>query len=55
MLAHQVGKSEVAVELISKALSYRPNYFGAHYNLGNVLKDQGKLEEAIDSYHQLLH
>jgi tetratricopeptide (TPR) repeat protein len=37
-----------------RALAYRPNYTEAYNNLGNVLKDQGKLEEAVASYRQAL-
>ena len=32
----------------------KPDYAEAHNNLGNVLKDQGKLEEAIASYQEAL-
>ena len=38
----------------NKALSIRPNYAEAYYNLGNVLNDQGKLEEAIEAYNKAL-
>jgi predicted O-linked N-acetylglucosamine transferase (SPINDLY family) len=54
LLAHQIGKNDVAVELISKALTLKPNYIEAHINLGNALRAQGKLEEAVASYHQAL-
>ena len=37
-----------------KALQLAPNYPDAHNNLANVLKDQGKLDEAISSYRQAL-
>ena len=30
-----------------KAISLNPNYADAYNNMGNALKDQGKLEEAI--------
>jgi predicted O-linked N-acetylglucosamine transferase (SPINDLY family) len=54
MLAHQVGNSEIAVELISKALGCRPGYIDAHVNLGAILQDQGRLDEAISSFRQAL-
>src|SRR5205823_2608947 len=34
----------------AKALSLRPDYAPAHYNLANVLAAQGKLAEARDHY-----
>jgi hypothetical protein len=35
-------------------LKLKPDYVEAHYNLGNGLKDQGKLDEAIASYGRAL-
>ena len=53
VISHQAGKNEVAVELIGKAIGVNPT--GSMYcSLGNVLKDQGKLDEAVDSYHKAL-
>ena len=43
-------KLDDAIKAFSKALSLKPNYAEAHYNMGNALKGQGKLEEAIDAY-----
>ena len=37
-----------------KALSFKPDYAEAHYNMGNALKDQGKLDEAIAAYNRAL-
>lgn len=54
MLAYQVGKNEIAVELINKALKLRPDYVNAHNNLGIVLSDLGMLEEAADSFRRAL-
>ena len=38
-----------AIKVYKKALSLEPNYVSFN-NMGNVLKDQGKLDEAIDAY-----
>jgi tetratricopeptide (TPR) repeat protein len=54
MLAYQVGKGEIAIELISRALKCRPDYVIAHNNLGIVLSHQGKLDEAAASYRRAL-
>ncbi len=34
------------------ALSLRPDYAAAHINLGNVLKEQGRLDDAIACYQE---
>ena len=47
VIAHQVGNNDVAVGFITKALAIIPDYAEAHNNLGNVLKELGKLDEAI--------
>ena len=54
VIAHQVGKNEVAVDLIMKALAIRPNEAEAHNNLGAALKELGRLDEAVASYHKAL-
>ena len=51
VIAHQVGKHDVAVDLIMKALAIKPDLAEAHNNLGNALQELGKLDEAITSYH----
>ena len=43
-----LGNLEKAVEGFKKALSIKPDYSDAHYNMGNALKEQGRLEEAIE-------
>ncbi|WP_241518293.1 tetratricopeptide repeat protein, partial [Cyanobium usitatum] len=42
------------IELLRKTLHLKPNYPGAHYNLGNALKAQGDLTAAIGSYNTAL-
>ena len=32
----------------------KPDYPEAHFGLGNALRDQGKLDEAIAEYHEAI-
>ena len=42
LVAHQVGRHDVAVDFIRKALVVNPNYSEAHCNLGTVLQALGR-------------
>ena len=44
------GRHEELRSLLYKAIKLNPNFPEAHYNLGNSLKEQGKLNAAIASY-----
>jgi len=48
------SRHEKGIPLLSKALQLKPNYPGAHNNLGNALKEQGDLTAAIASYNSAL-
>ena len=67
VIAYQAGKSEIAIELISKAISASLSGFMLgveaicqqklqvmHFNLGLALQAQDKLDAAIESYHKAL-
>ena len=54
VIAHQVGKNDIAVDLITKALAIKPDYAEAHYNLGKAFTELGNLGEAAASYHKAL-
>jgi tetratricopeptide (TPR) repeat protein len=54
VIAHQVGKNDIAVDLIGKSLAIMPDYAEAHNNLGNALKDLGRLDDAMASYNKAL-
>ena len=44
----------ISIEAYNKALAIKPDYADAYYNMGNALKEQGKLEEAIEAYNKAL-
>ena len=44
-----------ASKLISQAIALNPNNAAAHYNLGNVLKELNKINEAITSYDKAIN
>lgn len=52
VIAHQVGKSDIAVKLITQALAVRADYPEAHYNLGSALQEMGRLDEAVECYRR---
>ncbi len=54
LIACQVGKYQAGVECIQRALTLRPDWALAHFNLGNAWKDQGKLDLAIACYQRAL-
>jgi tetratricopeptide (TPR) repeat protein len=54
VLAHQVGRDDVAVELISKAIARDKKPAAFHSNLGTALQALGRLEEARACYERAL-
>jgi predicted TPR repeat methyltransferase len=46
VLAGQVGRNDIAIDLIGRALSLKPDYAEAQYNFGRALTMQGRLSEA---------
>ena len=53
LIAHQAGKFETAVDLISRAIGIKPSG-PMYYNLGVSLQAQGKMDAAISNYRQAL-
>ena len=47
LISHHLGENNLAFELIQKVLIYDLNYVDLHFNLGNALKDQNQLLEAL--------
>ncbi len=54
IIAHQVGKIDIAVNFIMKALVARPDFIEAYNNLGNMLQEQEKLDDALTYYDKAL-
>jgi len=54
VLAHQLGQSGEAIELIRRSLSLAPDVADWHSNLGIVLQGSDRLGEAIDAYHRAI-
>ena len=64
LLAHQVGRNDIAVNLITRAIGARPKVAIFHNHLGNALQALGRAQEAVKSYgralvldpgHQMVH
>ena len=54
VIAHQMGRHDLAVELIRQAIGVDAHNPFAHSNLGEVCRKLGHLDEAIASYRHAL-
>ena len=54
VIAHQLGKNDLAVELITKALDIKPDFADAHYNLGTALQGLGNKDGAVSHYRKAI-
>jgi tetratricopeptide (TPR) repeat protein len=45
-----LGQLDIAVQNYEKALSIKPDYAKAHYNLGSALHELGKLNDSVKSF-----
>jgi protein O-GlcNAc transferase len=52
IITHQIGKADVATNLINKAILSDPENPFYYCSLGNVFHNQGKLDEAISCYQK---
>ncbi|MDB9865970.1 sulfotransferase [Candidatus Thioglobus sp.] len=50
----ELGQLEGAAKMFEVAVSIKPNYAEAHFNLGVSRKDLGQIEAAIESYKQAI-
>src|SRR5438105_3046812 len=52
ILASQVNRHEIAIELIRRALTVRPHFPEAYLDLGNAVQAMGQLDEAINCFRR---
>ncbi|MBC8284604.1 MAG: sulfotransferase [Nitrospinae bacterium] len=54
VIAHQVGKNDLAFDLLTKTITIKPSYAEAYKDLGLVLQDLGEKDKAVASYHKAI-
>jgi protein O-GlcNAc transferase len=54
IISSQLGKHDVAMELLNQAIALKPVDGAIHSNLGGVFRAQGKLDEAIECFHRAI-
>ena len=52
LIAHQMGESEAAILLISKAIRLKPDDAAYYENLAKIQLELGKLDDAVANFHQ---
>ena len=53
-LKEKEGQEEEAISFYLKALSVDPNYALARFNLGQIYKKKGRIEEALNEWKEAL-
>jgi tetratricopeptide (TPR) repeat protein len=53
-ICNTLGDLPAAINAYRRAIQLKPDYIEAYTSLGGVLKDQGRFDEALDLYDQLL-
>src|SRR5262245_44717094 len=54
VLAAQTGRDDVAIDLLARALALEPDCAEAHFNLGNLLAQKNRLDEAAAHFAQVV-
>ena len=54
VLAYQVGKPAIAIDLIGRAIAAYPDNANFYFNLASAQKDHGALDAAIGNYRQAI-
>ena len=49
-----MGKFGAAIKAYKKAIEQQPDYADPYYNLGNVLQNQGKQDQAGEAYKKAI-
>jgi len=50
----QIGQFDQAIKAFDRIITFTPNQASAHYNLGNVYRDKGLIQQALDAYTKAL-
>lgn len=52
-LEHQkAGNTAKAREILGDLMIHQPEYLGTYYQLGKILEQEGKTEDAVEVYHK---
>jgi tetratricopeptide (TPR) repeat protein len=51
VLAHQLGRADLAIGYIGKAMQAKPHQAHYHINIGRAMRDRGHVEEARAAFH----
>jgi tetratricopeptide (TPR) repeat protein len=54
LLAHHRGQPDIALERIGRAIALNNRIPDFHHNLGNILREMGRLEEAAAAYQRAM-
>ncbi|OHC76827.1 MAG: hypothetical protein A3G18_03465 [Rhodospirillales bacterium RIFCSPLOWO2_12_FULL_58_28] len=54
LIAHQIGRNDLAAELIGKSLAIDDRQAVHHYNFGEVLRALGRVDQAVAAYRRVL-
>jgi tetratricopeptide (TPR) repeat protein len=54
LILYEQGKYEEAMEVYHKGLSFVPDDLDMHYNLGIMLRGQGRIDEALEELRTAL-
>ena len=54
VLAGQMGRNDVAIDMIGRALAVAPDHAEAHSNLGNILAMEGRFDQAATHFERAL-
>ena len=52
LICHATGRHATAFDLLARAVRRKPDFPDIHFNLGKVLQEQGRLDDAVASYRR---
>ena len=54
LIYDNIGKTESAMDLYTKAIAIKPNFAEAYNNRGNAYKDQGNIQQAFSDFNKAI-